>query len=56
MDFAAIYDEVFSSYLNVIEVKLIFALDFFFFFSTSSVTKSVYQPFSLGLRHAPLPS
>ena len=54
MDFAAIYYEVFSSYLNVIEVKLIFALDFFF--STSSVTKSVYQPFSLGLRHAPLPS
>ena len=54
MDFAATYYEVFSSYLNVIEVKLIFALDFFF--STSSVTKSVYQPFSLGLRHAPLPS
>lgn len=55
MDFAAIYSEMFSSYLNVIEVKPIFALAFFFFFPTL-VTKSVYQPFSLGLRHAPLPS
>lgn len=55
MDFAAIYYKVLSSYLNVIEVKLIFALDFFFF-SPSLVTKSVHQPFSLGLWHAPLPS
>ena len=48
MDFASIYSEMSSSYLNVIEGKSIFALAFFF--SPSFVTNSVYQPFSLGLQ------